>query len=546
MVAPFAYTTPGMEPELAALTPDELVQHYATHLRDFILDDHLGTAYLNRFLAEKDLQAHPGLTRCLIHLMGRIRQLLPFNNGVRSLYGQLFNDDDEKARGAVLAKLNQSPEYVARLQRLQDAGRADELHSLLLSHLRAEPANVVVAEMLLECSLSAGMYNHNLSTDWLHDFAPPELLQSDWRSFAMYRAARHGHTDLALQLWHDAGGTQYACQDIAANHVAACLTATGNHDAARMLYMRSLQTNPAQQPVQKLLHELDNPFATDPDSLSGPAIPVLIYTYNKADLLAQTLHSVCQSTLGTPDVIVLVNGCTDNSLEVVRKAQAHYPNIPIELINIPINMGAPAARNYLLHHVQQTRTFDYVAYLDDDVTLPENWLASLATAMREDPHIGVVGCRILNPDVPLQQYLYRDVSIVKPGLFRLGLATPHATRSIGLYNVRRDVDSVMGCCHLIRKQVFDTVPGFDIQFSPSQLDDVAFHVDATLKGWNVRYLGQLACIHHRATGFQKSGARVNGNSMGNDVKFYYRYQDHFDTLAERLRTRTNSFLQTLG
>lgn len=247
----------------------------------------------------------------------------------------------------------------------------------------------------------------------------------------------------------------------------------GNINKARSLYDSSLKTDPFQQTTKLLLQELENPFSVEESILDNESIPVCIYSYNKDKLLKMTLNILCKTDLGKSDVIVLLNGCTDKSKAAVEQIKTKYPDVPIECIEMPINIGDPAARNYLVNHVLHTRKSKYVAFLDDDVELPENWLKSLTTAIEESPDIGVVGYRVLCPGNKVIQYMYRNTSIVNDQMFRLSLATPYYSTDSGLYHFRRDVDSVMGCCHLIRTECFEKVPAFDICFSPSQLDDVA-------------------------------------------------------------------------
>jgi len=42
------------------------------------------------------------------------------------------------------------------------------------------------------------------------------------------------------------------------------------------------------------------------------------------------------------------------------------------IIELPVNIGAPAARNWLIAR-DETWQSDYIAFLDDDITMPENW-----------------------------------------------------------------------------------------------------------------------------------------------------------------------------
>ena len=542
MSVEFAYTRPGLAPELNALTLDELVHHYCMYLNDFSLDDNLCAAYFNRFIAEPNLKNHAQGTKCFIHLMRKAVQLIPFNADIRNIYSQIFASPEDKAKASVLAQQTVEDSFSLHIKQMQDEGKVEAIHSLLCRKIKKENGNIALAEMLLEFSMT---YNFPLST-WLHHFTPHPLLKKDWDAYLIAQIGANGQAEENLQLWEATQSTEISCGDIALNFAAVSYASMGDADTARKLYMQSLSLDPTQTPIKNLIGEMDDPFTVNTDALTNNPVPILIYSYNKASLLKATLESVCTSEIGESDIIVLLNGCSDGSHDVVQQAQATYPNCSIELLDIPINMGAPAARNYLLDHVRKTREFNYLAYLDDDVTMPANWLQSLVTAMDSDPQIGAVGCRILTPGENIQQYLYRNVSVAKPGTFRLGWSSPRRSRSVGMYEVRRNVDSVMGCCHLIRKECFDSVPNFDIQFSPSQLDDVAFHLDLVLNGWKVHYLGNLECMHDRATGFGRLEEKVNGSALGNDVKFYYRFREQMDPFLKKIHQNTASFMDQMS
>lgn len=541
MSAEFSYVSPGLEPELNSLAASELQHHYCAHLNAFLLDEYLGSAYLNKFLAIENLQSHSELAKCFVHLLGKMSQLLPFHSGIKKMHGQVFNTKLDLVKFNILGKYFVDDVFLKRLNYLQKRGKSEEAYESLLSKLRKDNTNVLLGEMLLELSLASGRG----LLQWIEDFRPHEVFEKDWNIHAIYQAAKHGQTELAIDLWERARIDYSQCGENLLCHIGACFAKCGDTQKARKCFLQAIEMDPTLLPIKLLINEFDSPFVVDYASIHDESVPILIYSYNKADLLATTLKSVCDSDIGCSSVVVLLNGCTDGSLEVVEKIKKDYSQRHIEIINMPINMGAPAARNYLLHYVHEHYSFNYVVYLDDDVILPVNWLKCLLSAMREDKTIGVVGCRIVNPDDSTAQYLFRDLSIVKPGNFRLTLPKPIAGDSSGIYAVRRDVCSVMGCCHMIRKECFQSVPEFDIQFSPSQLDDVAFHLDVNLQGWKVRYLGSLACVHYRATGFQKSDSKTSGNSMGNDVKFYYRFRDHFPEFTRWMHSNTATFMREL-
>lgn len=278
-----------------------------------------------------------------------------------------------------------------------------------------------------------------------------------------------------------------------------------------------------------------SPCQEAPDALDA-RIAIFLYSWNKADLLASTLHSLAASDTGNAHVTVLLNGCTDDSAAQVAAINEHLFGGRITVINLPINIGAPAARNWLLA-TAQGRTADYVAFLDDDVEVPPNWLRAMLSVLRRYPKAGVIGIKTLNPGLPSRmQYLFRNIAVALPGLIRISFDTPNTNFDVGLYDVTRTTANVMGCCHIFTRRAVDAVPTFDLRFSPSQMDDIAHDLDVALAGFEVIYHGGIACIHHQMSGVGRSQGSVNlsrlGNVAGNDVKFYYRFADKLDALGK--------------
>ncbi|SDK91443.1 Glycosyltransferase, GT2 family [Maridesulfovibrio ferrireducens] len=535
MSAEFAYLPAGIVSELNFLNLDEVCLHYVTHIRNFVLDEDLGAAYFNRFASDAGLNKNVNGTKCFIHLINKLAKLTPFNSAIQTIFHQLYPSPEAKPKLLLLGRESVDPVLQPKVEHFVKRGKYAQAHAAILLELEKDKSNLLLADMLAELDIQAG-----IDIDpWHKDIGIHEIFKKDWISRLAFLYAKNGQSEKAVHYWNlvkDSGGRD---SEVLCNYLASSYLKIGDREEAYKLFERSLEIDPVQMPISLAKRELEQPFVVSKDVLDGKDVSVCIYSYNKAELLDMTLKSVCESSLEKCEVLVLLNGCSDGSLGVVKKVQKAYPSITIELINIPINMGAPAARNYLVNHVLTTKKSEYIAFLDDDVTLPVNWLEALVTAIEEDSKIGAVGCKVVNPDRSLQ-YLFRDVSIVKHGVFRLSLGTPFWSKDLNLYDVRRDVDNVMGCCHLMRRECFEKVPNFDICFSPSQLDDVAFHLDLRLSGYKVRYLGQLECVHHRSTGFQGLHKRVYGNSLGNDVKFYYRFLESFKVFKRWQQERNMS------
>jgi glycosyltransferase involved in cell wall biosynthesis len=100
-----------------------------------------------------------------------------------------------------------------------------------------------------------------------------------------------------------------------------------------------------------------------------PNISVIIPTYNRAPLLESAILSVLAQTYRAHEIIVVDDGSTDNTVEVVIEGQrkAALKQVPLRLVRQQQG-GAARARNAGM----AASTGDWIAFLDsDDRWLPE-------------------------------------------------------------------------------------------------------------------------------------------------------------------------------
>ncbi len=135
---------------------------------------------------------------------------------------------------------------------------------------------------------------------------------------------------------------------------------------------------------------------------------------------------------------------------------------------LPVNVGAPAARNWLLALPRWPRPGTWPSWTTTP-EVPAHWLAGLLAALEADPGAAVAGAKVVSPGRPaMLQYLFRTLAVAREDLIRLTDPTPIARYDTGLYDVRRSADHVMGCCHLLRTAHLADAPGFDIRYAPSR------------------------------------------------------------------------------
>ncbi len=517
----------GLPEELKLIDLDDVLLHFGKYLDHFLLDPAVAVCYINRLLNEPDLSNHRAACECLAYICSKYIKINAFEISGHEIYNSIFGNVPNAALYGYLKKQNSNDYWSKKLHHLTKHS-LDHAMDGLWPYFVKTPHNLVLADMLLNLFLQGG-----------RDIAPivervetPPPFRADWQRRLFLAYASVNAVPQALDIWESI--RNQVRDEVVLNHAAEILVKCGDRGGAVSLYEDSLTLDPRQGPVRRRVRELRSPTVPDKSLLSSLATNIYLYSYNKADILGDTLASLARCDLGASRIKILLNGCTDDSLAVVDKARSFFPNNAFEVLPLPINIGAPAARNWLIAQ-PETGQADHTVFLDDDVLLEPDFLHHFLTTAASRPNCGVVGCKVLTPGVsPRYQYLYRYIALARPGLLRISLDTPNNQFDNGVYDFVRDTLNVMGCCHMFTRQALLDVPTFDLCFSPSQMDDIAHDFDLALRGHAVVYCGLVGCVHRQMTGNTQSARREaakRGNLLGNDVKFYYRFQDHMEALA---------------
>lgn len=301
---------------------------------------------------------------------------------------------------------------------------------------------------------------------------------------------------------------------------ADALAATGDRAGAGAVLARAWRGDSWQPGLTLRLHELLFPVPGRAVARIPGRVTVCLYTWNRCGPLARALESLSRSRLGPARLLVCDNGSGDATQAVCREASGRFAAGQFSLIRLPVNIGAPAARNWLVRACAPGPD-DLVAFVDDDVTLPPDWLERLAGVLAADPGAEVAGARILAGDAAVP--VSADVRLLPPGDGRAVRPLVNCPRGpdLGLLAATRPCASVSGCCHLFRGSALASPAPFDIRFSPSQFDDLARDVAAFVAGGRCVLAGEVAVAHHqpRSSGPPASPDRVLGARIKLDGLF---------------------------
>ena len=253
-------------------------------------------------------------------------------------------------------------------------------------------------------------------------------------------------------------------------------------------------------------------------------LAILLYSCNKAEDLALTLEGLLASRLERFRVCVLDNGSTDATPEVLTAFRDRFGGERFGIVRAPVNVGAPAGRNWL-RALPEVRTADFVAYLDDDLVLPPDWALRFGAAVAASKRAGVYGCRVTDAFAPaVIQASEFHVAPSGPGEPVAATDLQLQAPDLGQFSYSRPALSVTGCCHLFPAAALERGGDFDIRFSPSQFDDFDRDLRTALAGGFAVYQGHLAVGHRRRSGDDARRERVaGGNAHGNLLKLQAKY-----------------------
>jgi GT2 family glycosyltransferase len=222
-------------------------------------------------------------------------------------------------------------------------------------------------------------------------------------------------------------------------------------------------------------------------------LSILIISYNTRELTLACLASVFAQTHGCEfEVIVVDNASSDGSAEAIAE---QFPRV--NLVRNAENRGFAAANNQGMRCAHGR----YVLLLNSDTLVLENVLADSVEYMDQHRDVGVMGCRVLNPDRTLQPTCFQYPSLINivllvSGLDRLPwpLFFGRHKMSGWLRDSERDVDVVTGCYFLVRTGVIEEVGLLDESFFfCGEETDWCQRIHAA--GWRIRFAPVGEIIH---------------------------------------------------
>ncbi len=423
------------------------------------------------------------------------------------------------------------PDVTPEAQTAMGGGKNEQL-TFLEERLRQAPRNAFWWHHLYEFSRIHGDWG--VLTRALSHAVPPRGLETLF-SFALANGLL-ASGDLLPAAGTYRAGMQSCPIPLAEERLATAWLRSGKVDKGTDLLRQCAHTRPWNVGLWLRLHELETKGASARKELSGRTM-VLGYSFNKADDLAETLDSLVRSDLGDVHVRILDNGSSDGTAEVVRRFVDRFGSERAAVVSMPVNVGAPAARNWLMS-LPEVKESEYTAYIDDDILLPADWLQRLGAAVERYPDAGVWGCKVVDYTGPARVQCGEHNLTPLPGERQEVLMSTIMLQDgdFGQADYIRPCTSVTGCVHLFRTDKLLENGPFDLRFSPTQYDDLERDLRMVLGGGYAVYQGFLAIPHKRKSGrMSEAGRPESGNATANMHKLLAKYTpEEFETMAANM------------
>lgn len=163
-----------------------------------------------------------------------------------------------------------------------------------------------------------------------------------------------------------------------------------------------------------------------------PLVSILLVTWNRKYDLKKAIESALAQSYTAIEIVVVDNDSTDDTAALVA---TEFPMV--RLVPAPRNLGCPSGRNYGFGFCRGK----YVYLLDDDGWLEPDAVRLTVESAEADDTLGVIMSRIHVVEHSEVAYKW-----------------PHGQESPVYLN------SFVGCCALLRKDIIDLVGGFPDDF----------------------------------------------------------------------------------
>lgn len=253
-------------------------------------------------------------------------------------------------------------------------------------------------------------------------------------------------------------------------------------------------------------------------------VSVVIVNYNAGPLLIHCVHAALEQAR---EIIVIDNASTDSSVEKLKDNFSQEDHL--NLIATGKNSGFAAGCNVGL----AASTQPYILFLNPDCILNADSLQRMVQVMESDPHIGMVGGYLINPDGSEQGGGRRAIptpwrALVRAlGLYRLEKYWPQLFFDFHLHHqplpqAPIEVEAISGALMLVRREAIDDVGAWDERYF-LHCEDLDWCMRFKQKNWTIVFVPDAPVTHFQGTCSRSRPFFVAWHKHRGMLRFYRKF-----------------------
>jgi hypothetical protein len=386
-------------------------------------------------------------------------------------------------------------------RRMERSKNADphKAFALAAEGCKAEPDNLFWARQLEQLGMETGRGDEALERITR---MPPFHRHEAAPLLAFLQAERHfaeGDWCRAEKAYDNC--MRHASWLLPAERRAEALWRMDEHDAALELWREVLLARPWHTNLLQRVHAAIQPL---PNVHVMPPTAVLLHTRDNVHRLAETLDDLAASH-GLSLVVVLDNGSCDATASLLDIWKRNLGQEALHVEQAPRGMDPATARNMLIE-LPLLAEMEFVALVDDDLRLPEDWLVKLHAARELYPEAASWGCSLHAPGNP-ELLLATDLHI-RPQHgeeaderqeFRLSELHSQVPGR-GQFRSVRPCLSTASCCRLYSLQDLRIWGGFAPLPAAGELANLERDLRRAMQGHFCCHQGGLRVSHQKVSG----------------------------------------------
>lgn len=251
---------------------------------------------------------------------------------------------------------------------------------------------------------------------------------------------------------------------------------------------------------------------------SHPCVYAIVLNWNNFADTKKCVDSLLAATYPNLKIIIIDNDSTDGSNE---RLQVEYPDL--RFMSNPANFGFAKGCNVAIKEALKDKDAKYILLLNNDATVPPNFLEPAIEQAESDPSIGLIGGKIYHsPDSNILGYAGGSISLLRGQLVMRNFDKPDT----GLYDEPEEITFVTCAAAVVTRRAIETAGLLPEEyFFGTEEQDYSLHVRRC--GFKLYYVPGFICYHVSGGSHWNWSPKFVYNGYRNKLIFQEKYLPGF-------------------